>query len=497
MKEAISIEKALEVNGHLVQPVVGDSMLPMLRERKDAVRLVKANGKLKKFDLPLYRRPNGQLVLHRIIKVKRDHYVTCGDNRIEKEKVPFDWIIAVAEGYYKDGTYIPADDEAYLQYVDTHCKNLHRRKVIQGVRLPYGWSVFAKLYRMAITDTVERISIPDDFNWKSFTDLCKKQSVMASMYPALAVQLCPDDIVKQFRDAYNMSMRRHILFDREREIILSALEKQGIKYMCLKGVHTKELYPKAPMREFADNDILFDKGKVSDVEQIMYSLGYGEKDSRIAHDSYLKEPIYNFEMHKCLFSDNKQKCFERVWDNAELINGTNFGYIMSNEDFYLHNLLHLYKHYSDSGCGIRLYADMWLIRKSLGDNNSPNLRKSITELGMEDFEKETLEFCYDLFEGDISNINDEIASRIFSGGVFGSEKLKVENGIKQNGNSIKYLFVRLFMPYEKMCERYEVLNKAPFLLPFFWCVRILVIFFSAERIGRFKRELGFVKKHNR
>ena len=40
----------------------GTSMLPLLKEGRDSVTLSKPVGRLKKYDIPLYRRKNGQYV---------------------------------------------------------------------------------------------------------------------------------------------------------------------------------------------------------------------------------------------------------------------------------------------------------------------------------------------------------------------------------------------------------------------------------------------------
>ena len=59
-------------------------MLPMLRQGKDTVRLSPITRPLKKYDLPLYQRENGQYVLHRIVKVG-ETYTCVGDNQFELE----------------------------------------------------------------------------------------------------------------------------------------------------------------------------------------------------------------------------------------------------------------------------------------------------------------------------------------------------------------------------------------------------------------------------
>lgn len=69
--DKITIEEGLAINGYYISTIVGDSMMPMLRNRRDTVKIVPAETPLKKYDLPLYRRPTGECVLHRIVKVKK------------------------------------------------------------------------------------------------------------------------------------------------------------------------------------------------------------------------------------------------------------------------------------------------------------------------------------------------------------------------------------------------------------------------------------------
>ncbi len=121
MSGETSLEAALEESGFLIRPVVGDSMMPMLDQKCDSVKIVPVTAPLKKYDLPLYRRPNGQYVLHRIIALKKEYCITCGDNRWESERVPYEWIIGVTEGFFKNGNYVSSDDKEYGKYVKKRC----------------------------------------------------------------------------------------------------------------------------------------------------------------------------------------------------------------------------------------------------------------------------------------------------------------------------------------------------------------------------------------
>lgn len=63
----------------------GTSMLPTIMNHGDRVVIVKPKSRLKKYQLPLYRRSDGSFVLHRIVRVYADTYSACGDNQWHME----------------------------------------------------------------------------------------------------------------------------------------------------------------------------------------------------------------------------------------------------------------------------------------------------------------------------------------------------------------------------------------------------------------------------
>lgn len=82
---------------------MGVSMLPMLREGRDSVVLSSAPERLRKYDLPLYRRDNGAYVLHRVAEAG-ETYTCIGDNQFVFEHgVRRDQIIAVVTGFHRNG----------------------------------------------------------------------------------------------------------------------------------------------------------------------------------------------------------------------------------------------------------------------------------------------------------------------------------------------------------------------------------------------------------
>lgn len=82
-------------NGNKVRlTVTGNSMYPLLRNKRDAVTLEKTDMP-KKYDIVFYRRPNGQYVLHRVLNVYKNHLIIAGDGETEREyAVPVSAVMA-------------------------------------------------------------------------------------------------------------------------------------------------------------------------------------------------------------------------------------------------------------------------------------------------------------------------------------------------------------------------------------------------------------------
>ena len=97
-------------------PFRGVSMLPMLRQGKDSVELSPMPERLKKYDLPVYRRKNGQYVMHRVIAVREDHYICLGDNTLKFEHIYPEQMIGVVSAFKRGNKRIETDDPGYRLY---------------------------------------------------------------------------------------------------------------------------------------------------------------------------------------------------------------------------------------------------------------------------------------------------------------------------------------------------------------------------------------------
>ena len=128
-------EDVIERDGRLVYTNVGDSMRPLIRQDRDILIIEKPQGRLKKYDVPLYKRDSGQYVLHRILKVRDSDYVICGDNRYCKEYGITDrHIIGVLTAVVRDGKEMPITDWRYRLYVHLWCDLFPLRTLILKAR---------------------------------------------------------------------------------------------------------------------------------------------------------------------------------------------------------------------------------------------------------------------------------------------------------------------------------------------------------------------------
>lgn len=115
--EPSKIEEIIAKDGLYVSTICGFSMYPMLRNRRDTIIVTPCRGRLKKYDVPLYKRGN-KYVLHRIIKVLPDSYIIRGDNCMLSEHGITDKnIIGVLTGFYRGKKQVRMDGAAYRLYV--------------------------------------------------------------------------------------------------------------------------------------------------------------------------------------------------------------------------------------------------------------------------------------------------------------------------------------------------------------------------------------------
>ena len=128
----------LESGGRANLTVTGSSMLPMLRNGVDAVELIQPTGQGQKGDILLYRRKNGQYVLHRVIALTDSGYICCGDNQAEREPVDREQVLAVVDGFTRGGKRYDLSNGFYRLYTALWVGLFPLRRYYIAVRRPLG-----------------------------------------------------------------------------------------------------------------------------------------------------------------------------------------------------------------------------------------------------------------------------------------------------------------------------------------------------------------------
>jgi hypothetical protein len=111
----------IESLGAYVSAPIGKSMRPMLRGKRDTIRVEAPDGRLRRYDVALYARRDGKHVLHRVIRVRENDYVMRGDNCDDSEcGITDEMIIGRLVGFWRGERYVSCDATFYRLYVRVH-----------------------------------------------------------------------------------------------------------------------------------------------------------------------------------------------------------------------------------------------------------------------------------------------------------------------------------------------------------------------------------------
>ena len=128
-------EEELAVHGSIVTTNKGVSMMPLLRQNRDLMVIRRRpKARCRRLDAVLFKRANGEYVLHRILKVRDRDYYIVGDNCVNGEYVADDQIIGILTAVIRDGRTIPVTNRFYKIYVHVWCDGYAVRRQILKVR---------------------------------------------------------------------------------------------------------------------------------------------------------------------------------------------------------------------------------------------------------------------------------------------------------------------------------------------------------------------------
>lgn len=338
--------------------------------------------------------------------------------------------------------------------------------------------------------------LSEDIDFSVLLELAKKHQIYNMIFPVISnMENVPEEEKENWRN-YNLTeIAKMLTVNSERQIIYDELTENKIKFMALKGLILKNYYPKESMRQMSDNDILVDPKKRDLIFEIMKRHNYKISSTCENSDDFLKSPFCAFEFHRDLFFDECEfhPHFNYVWDNAVVDEENPYMYYMNLNDVYVHSVCHMYKHFSTAGCGVRFLADIYVFLKKEKDNLDWNyVNNWFSEYGILEYEKESRELAFKLFdEEELNDKQMELFQTYMNFGIYGNGNVAITrriNKLAENDNSslktakTKYLLKRLFPSKSLMVQNYRVLEKKPYLLPFYYVARLFKGLFESKKV---------------
>ena len=329
-------------------------------------------------------------------------------------------------------------------------------------------------------------------NFSALLKLANLHRIDIPMYYALKdVAGVPQEISAELKRRQDMNALKSAVVSAETEYLNGVFDANDIPYMLLKGSVIRELYPSPDMRTSCDVDYLIKSEDSDKIEKLMTAAGYDFTNNDKGVDAYKKPPFVSIEIHRELMGGHEElDCLHNLWENAVDLEKTTLGKKMSQEDFYVYTIVHIAKHLTYGGSGIRPLMDMYLYLKNYRDSlNWEYIYSTLATVGLETLAKEL-----DLLQshwfcgGEKSDVTDELSKYIVESGIFGTvENSEAQREVYRRAGaeiSKKQPFFKVvFLSYKNMTLRYTSL-KTPILLPIYWCVRIIdVLLHKREKIA--------------
>ena len=337
--------------------------------------------------------------------------------------------------------------------------------------------------------------IPEGVSLRELYDFSRSHSIEALIYRALYPLLShsADPVWKQWENRASQLLAQSIVQLQARDDLIHMLTQAGMDVLPVKGCWLKELYPDLGDRQMSDLDMLIRPEDASAAERLLLTRGYRKEEVSYHHTTYIQPPYLALELHTSLLPDidEHRSYYEDVWEKAVPSDGIPRLYRLKPEDEYLFYLVHLSKHLSEGGSGIRSILDNCIYFRCFPNMDGDYLGKELETLGLSElaWQVQELSCCWFETGATIPKALEPLAQAVCTAGTYGSLEMRTRHRMerlsKKYPNPVirffAYCLTRFFRPLSEMKRHYPVLEKAPILLPVFWVVRIVSMMVHNEK----------------
>lgn len=263
--------------------------------------------------------------------------------------------------------------------------------------------------------------------------------------------------------------------------LMEKFRETGIRSIEVQGTKLKPLYPRRDMRTMSDIDFIIEPENLPAAEDILISLGYKIRNTRGVEVDGFRKPNIIIEVHTEFFPSESDYHDKFTDPFAGVTGEPGDPCEVSDEIFYLYNVLHIAKHYFREGCGIRRILDLYYLNHRYAEvSGSGAVRETVSRIGIDSFLADASELAECWFgetPRDPDPRLDEMIGIIKRAGVHGTASQRLTNKFAREKSEgvrnikMRYVFSRLFPEKWVMLANYPVLKKYPVLTPFCWLHR--------------------------
>ncbi len=336
--------------------------------------------------------------------------------------------------------------------------------------------------------------IPGDFSWEALRVLSVEQQLLPFVYTSLQDQL-PGEVRALWRREVMLSIASQV---RRNAIFLDtyrALSEMGFSPLVVKGILCRQTYPKPDERSSSDEDLYVPLEEYPAFHKVLLDLGYkaDEPDYKNAHEGRYYKGDFVLEGHWELFpQENKalnvlNQLNSGFWERSRFqeIDGVRLR-VLDPTDHMTFLLLHAFKHFVNSGVGVRQICDVarWSLSYEI---EWERVRQAMVLIHAEVFAGAVMDAAQKYF-GMIPptawSLEDSSAllEDALKGGVYGNNtmKRKYSGGITLSAmeatekRSRFHAVLRAVFPLRTVMElKYPWVKKSVLLLPAAWIARIV------------------------
>ena len=335
-----------------------------------------------------------------------------------------------------------------------------------NIAMLYAEAVSA-LARSAVDKTAVKLN--EEIEIEKLIEFAKRHALLCLVSQGLLesrIVLSPG-VVKRIMSNIQLNKVFKKLRNSHKEAVRNAFEEAGVENVILKGEDIDKFYPEPDLRESCDCDIYVGTKNMKKSRNIMENLGFTMLEEGLEHDEYEIDGLINFEIHNKFTHEEYAEAREckKILKRLEKKEVKEYSLFMKDEDIYFYMICHTAKHFKEGGIGLKNIVDLWVLKNKI---DTTRAKKYIEKAGLRETYDELLALADFWLEGkELPEKYRQDAEEIACGTWKGTVEKNWENMKKRTfGVKFKNLVKMYNFPRYLLEDRYPILKKAPFLLPF-------------------------------